>query len=95
MGILEEKTNHYYKVSNTPLKWDLEYRYNSKNVKNTHERAILLVKLQAEVCNFSKSNTPPWVFFTFLNCPNGNKSRKASHAVIFTRRSPNISENYK
>ena len=21
--------------------------------------------LQAEVCNFSKRNTPPWVFFTF------------------------------
>ena len=21
---------------------------------------------QAEVCNFTKSNTPPWVFFTFL-----------------------------
>ena len=24
------------------------------------------VKLQASACNFTKSNTPPWVFFTFL-----------------------------
>ena len=34
--------------------------YNFKNVKNTHWGVLLLVKLQA------KSNTPPWVFFTFL-----------------------------
>ena len=40
---------------------------NLKNVKNTHGRVLLLVKLQAESCNFTaKSNTPPWVFFTFL-----------------------------
>ena len=25
-----------------------------------------LVKLQAEAGNFTKLNTPPWVFFTFL-----------------------------
>ena len=31
--------------------------YNLKNVKNTHERLLLLVKLQA------KSRTPPRVFF--------------------------------
>ena len=41
--------------------------YNLKNVKNTHGGVLLLVKLQAEVCNFNtKSNTPPWVFFTFF-----------------------------
>ena len=34
--------------------------YNLKNVKNTHGRALLLVKLQA------KSNIPPWVFFMFF-----------------------------
>ena len=28
-----------------------------KNVKNTHE---------AEACNFTKSNTPPWLFFMFF-----------------------------
>ena len=26
---------------------------------------LLSVKLQAEVCNFTKSDIPPWVFFTF------------------------------
>ena len=27
---------------------------------------LLLVKLQASACNFTRSNTPIWVFFTFL-----------------------------
>ena len=39
---------------------------NFKNVKNTHGEVSLLLKMQALVCNFTKSNTPPWVFFTFL-----------------------------
>ena len=33
--------------------------YNLKNVKNTHGRVLLLVKLQANACNFTKSNNPP------------------------------------
>ena len=37
-----------------------------KNVKNTHEGALLLVKLQSEACNFTKSNTLSWVFFTLF-----------------------------
>ena len=40
--------------------------YNSTNVKNTHGGVLLLVKLQAEACNFIKRDTPPWVFFTFF-----------------------------
>ena len=40
--------------------------FNLKNVKNTHGGLLLLVRLQALVCNFSKSNTPPWVFFKFF-----------------------------
>ena len=36
----------------------LYHLYNLKNVKNTHGRTLLLIK--------TKSNTPPWVFFTFL-----------------------------
>ena len=32
--------------------------YNFKNVKNSHGGVLLLVKLQAETCNFTKSNTP-------------------------------------
>ena len=35
--------------------------------KSKYEGMLLLVKLQALVCNFTKSNTNPWVFFTFLN----------------------------
>ena len=42
------------------------YLYKFKNVKNTHGGVLLLVKLQASVCNFTKNNTPPWVFFTFF-----------------------------
>ena len=33
--------------------------YISKNVKNIHGGV--------KACNFTKSNTPPWVFFTFFN----------------------------
>ena len=40
--------------------------YNFKNVKNSHGGVLLLVKFQAETCNFTKSNTPPWMFFTFI-----------------------------
>ena len=34
------------------------------------------MKLQA-----TKSDSSPWVLFTFFKCTNGNKSRKASHIV--------------
>ena len=37
-----------------------------KNVKNTHGGVLILVKLQAEACNFTKINIPPWVFFTIF-----------------------------
>ena len=40
--------------------------YNLKNLKNTHGRVLVSVKLQASACNFTNSNTPPWVFFTFF-----------------------------
>ena len=36
-----------------------------KKPENTHGGVLLLVVLQAEACDFIKSNTPPWVFFTF------------------------------
>ena len=35
--------------------------YNLKNVENTN-RGVLFLK----ACNFTKSNTPQWVFFTFF-----------------------------
>ena len=37
-----------------------------KSVKNTHGGVLRLVKLQVKACNFTKSNTPSWVFFTFF-----------------------------
>ena len=40
--------------------------YNSKYVKNNLGGVLLLVKLRASACNFTKSNTPPWVFFMFF-----------------------------
>ena len=40
--------------------------YNLKNMKNIHGGMLLLVKLQDSPCNFTKSNTPPWVFFRFF-----------------------------
>ena len=40
--------------------------YNLNNMKNTHGRVILLVKLLAETCDFSKSNIPLWVLFAFF-----------------------------
>ena len=43
------------------------------------EECYFLLKLQAKACNFTKSNTPPRVFFTFLNCVNDTKSHKTSH----------------
>ena len=58
--------------------------YHLKNVTNTIEECYL-------ACNFTKSNTPPWVFLTFLNCANGTKSRNASHIMLqFFRESINI-----
>ena len=42
------------------------YLHNLKNVKNTHGSVLILVKLQAEACNFTKINTAPWVLFTFF-----------------------------
>ena len=37
-----------------------------KKCENIHGGVILLIKLQASTCIFSKSNAPPLVFFTFF-----------------------------
>ena len=42
--------------------YDLVAFVQNKKRDNIHEGVILLVKLRA--CNFTKSITPPWVFFT-------------------------------
>ena len=43
-----------------------QHLYSLKNVKSIHRGVIVLVKLQAEFCKFTESNTPAWVFFTFF-----------------------------
>ena len=48
-------------------------------MKNTHGGVLLLVKVHGKVCNFTKSNTPPWVF---LNFANNIKSRNASQLIV-------------
>ena len=35
-----------------------------KKCENIHGGVLILVKLQVSACNFTKINTPPWVFFT-------------------------------
>ena len=35
------------------------YLYNFKNVKNTHGGVLILERLQAKACNFTKINIPP------------------------------------
>ena len=52
-------------------------------MKNTHGGVLILVKLQASARNFTKINTPPWVFFTFLNCTNASKSHNAPHIFFY------------
>ena len=46
--------------------------------ENTLGGVLHLVKLQAKVLNFAKSNLPPWVFSKFFYCTNGAKSCKAA-----------------
>ena len=47
------------------VRWAIWYHlHNLKNVKKAHGGVLFLVK--PEACNFTKSNTPPWMFFTFL-----------------------------
>ena len=40
---------------------------------------IFQYAVQYEAYNVTNSNTDPWVFFTFINCTNETKSRKATH----------------
>ena len=44
--------------------------YNLYNLKKRekHQRSVTFPELQAEARNFTKSNTPSWVFFTFFKC---------------------------
>ena len=58
--------------------------YNLKNVKNTDGGMLLLVKLQA------KSNTPQWLFFTFLKLYKWYQSRKTSGIWFYLQNNPSL-----
>ena len=62
----------------TPSQWK-----NLRNVKNTHGGVLLLVKLQASAWNFTKSNTPLWVFFTFFKLHKRNQiAQRITHQIM-------------
>ena len=48
------------------LNW-VQFVQFKKNVKNTDGGVLILVTY---ACNFTKSNTPPWVFFMFFKLYN-------------------------
>ena len=52
-------------------------------LKYTRAQILLIDTVETEVCNFTKSNIPPW-FSGFLNCSNGTKSRKASQMFFLS-----------
>ena len=55
---------------------------NLRNVKNTHGRVLLLVAY-----NFTKGNTPPWVFFHFFKIVQMVPNRATHHiySMIFKK----------
>ena len=62
----------------TPSQWK-----KLRNVKNTHGGVLLLVKLQASAWNFTKSNTPLWVFFTFFKLHKRNQiAQRITHQIM-------------
>ena len=50
--------------------WDQFVQFFQENLphnnQNTYGGVLILEKLQAETCNFTKINPAPWVFFTFF-----------------------------
>ena len=59
------------------------FGYNSKNVKNSHGEAILLVELQVSACNFTNSITPPWLFFTFFKLYKWYKMTQSISFIVY------------
>ena len=64
--LIELKTSHIIFPHLSDALHDFRHLYKFKKVKNAHGGVILLLKLQAKVCNFTESNTHPWMFFTFF-----------------------------
>ena len=60
--------------------------HNLINLKNTPGGVLILVNLQAEACNLTKTNTPPWVFFTFFKLSKWNQiSRSITYIYMSVR----------
>ena len=57
------------------------YLHNLKNMKNTPEGMLLLVKLKAKPAILVKVTFLHECFSCFLNCTNGIKLRNASHLM--------------
>ena len=76
-------SNFRYYTKNCDALRDLVPFAQFENVINIHGGVLLLVKLQASGGNFTERNTPPWMFFSFLNCTNGTKSRNVSLPKAF------------
>ena len=61
------------------------------NVKNTHVGVLLLVNLQPEAWNITKSDTPPSVFFTLFKLYKCNQIAQTSHVYQSMRKTQNSS----
>ena len=58
--------------------------YNFEKVKNSHGGVILLVRLQALTCNFTKSVTPPWVLLLFFKLYKWYQTTQSvSHSIYY------------
>ena len=66
--------------------------YNLKHMKNNHGRVILLVKLQATACSFTKSITIPWVLFTLFKLYKWYQTAQKVLHMLFIKYSDNSSE---
>ena len=45
---------------------DLVSFLHSKKCDKHPQKSVTFRKLKTSVCNFTESNTPPWMFFTFF-----------------------------
>ena len=57
--------------------------YNLNCLKRKTCRGVLLVKSKASTCNFTKSNTPPWVFFMFPKLFKWYQIKQSSGQIVF------------
>ena len=78
----------FLKILKNKVLCDIWYHScNLRSMKNTDVGVLLLVKLQAEACNFTKSNIPPWLFFMFFKlCTKSRSAPQIKILLIWSRR---------